>query len=301
MHPARLAAFALTLLVPTLGAQQVADTLFRPALAAPTYPRGAGPRVCVDEAHANTHTLSGGYRAFGRFLADDGWRPAPFTTPLSGEALAACVILVIVNARGRPGDTAAFTSEEVGTVEAWVVGGGALLLIADHMPLAGPAKTLAARFGAEFSDGFAVAPFHGFADLDRALGEPTIFRRRDATLAPHRITLGIDSVRSFMGQAFRLPPGAGAILRLPPGFVSLFPDQPWHFTPETRQVDVGGWSQGAVLTVGRGRVALFGEAAMFTAQLVGPGRFPAGMNAAGAEQNPLLLRRVMRWLAGGLT
>lgn len=37
----------------------------------------------------------------------------------------------------------------------WVESGGRLLLIADHMPLAGSAAKLAAAFGASFTDGFA--------------------------------------------------------------------------------------------------------------------------------------------------
>lgn len=49
---------------------------------------------------------------------------------------------------------------------------------------------------------------------------------------------------------------------------------------------------------GRGRVAVFGEAAMFTAQVTGPERQPMGMNAPGAEQNAQLLLNVLHWLSG---
>ena len=61
--------------------------------------------------------------------------------------------------------------------------------------------------------------------------------------------------------------------------------------------DAGGWSQGALLPYGLGRVAVFGEAAMFTAQLAGPAREPAGFNAPGAEANARLALRVLRWVA----
>jgi hypothetical protein len=50
------------------------------------------------------------------------------------------------------------------------------------------------------------------------------------------------------------------------------------------------------MKVGKGRVAVFGEAAMFSAQLDGP-RQPMGMNAPGAEQNHQLLLNVMHWLS----
>jgi hypothetical protein len=44
-------------------------------------------------------------------------------------------------------------------------------------------------------------------------------------------------------------------------------------------------------------VAIFGEAAMFSAQLTGPKGKPMGMNAPGAEQNHQLLLNVMHWLS----
>ena len=50
------------------------------------------------------------------------------------------------------------------------------------------------------------------------------------------------------------------------------------------------------MKVGRGRVAVFGEAAMFSAQLAGP-KQPMGMNAPQAEQNHQLLLNVMHWLS----
>jgi hypothetical protein len=50
--------------------------------------------------------------------------------------------------------------------------------------------------------------------------------------------------------------------------------------------------------MGRGRVAVFGEAAMFTAQLAGPERTPVGMNDPAAARNAQLLLNLMRWLAG---
>jgi hypothetical protein len=48
--------------------------------------------------------------------------------------------------------------------------------------------------------------------------------------------------------------------------------------------------------IGKGRVAVFGEAAMFSAQLGGPNRIPVGMNSPDADQNYRLLLNVMHWL-----
>ena len=102
-------------------------------------------------------------------------------------------------------------------------------------------------------------------------------------------------MRSFTGQAFTAP-GAEPILVLPATFIALMPRVAWQFTPDTKHVPVGGWLQGAVMKVGRGRAAFFGEAAMFSAKMVGPNRRPMGMNAPGAEQNVQLVRNLMGWL-----
>jgi hypothetical protein len=43
---------------------------------------------------------------------------------------------------------------------------------------------------------------------------------------------------------------------------------------------------------------MFGEAAMFTAQLAGPQQTKAGMNSDYAEQNYQLLLNIIHWLDG---
>jgi hypothetical protein len=89
-------------------------------------------------------------------------------------------------------------------------------------------------------------------------------------------------------------------MRLPATTVQLLPQTAWQFTPETPRITGSGWLQGAALPVGRGRVAVFGEAAMFTAQLAGAERRPAGMNSPTAPQNHRFALNVVRWLAGVL-
>jgi hypothetical protein len=116
-------------------------------------------------------------------------------------------------------------------------------------------------------------------------------RGRDTT---ERIT----QVRSFTGQAFRVSEGRAApVLVLPEGFVSLEPRIAWKFGPETKTRPVGSWLQGATIRVRGGRVAFFGEAAMFSAQVAGPEKRPMGMNAPMAEQNPQFVLNVLHWLA----
>ncbi len=297
-----------------LGAQQVPDRGFRPPIVTPTYTEGKGPVVCLDEGHANFHTLSERFWAFGELIRRDGYVVRALRAKLDGSSLARCGILVISNAQPSQAawDTypyptpSAFTPEEIRATHAWVGAGGRLLLIADHMPLAGAAANLAAAFGVTFTDGFAVEGFGADSTRNAAFAKPTIFRTADQSLRMHAIARGRDSsesvtsVRTFTGQAFQAPPTAEAVLVLPATFISLMPLKAWQFQPDTRRVPVGGWLQGAVMRVGSGRAAFFGEAAMFSAQVAGPERRPMGMNAPGAEQNFRLVLNVLRWLSGVL-
>lgn len=330
------AALLLLALSPwSLAAQQVPDRGFAPEISRPAFAVGAGPRLCLDEAHHNFHTLDNRFFAFGALARRDGFRVGPLREVFTADALAACEILVISNA--QPSDAAwetysyptpsAFSVAEVVAVRRWVEGGGRLLLIADHMPLAGAATLLAAAFGATFTDGFA---FEGERGPDGAWRRsdsdaPTMFVTRDGArtdgsgvddtvtahsaapgmLSKHPIARGRDStervtqVRSFTGQAFRMKgDGVQPVLVLPEHYVSLEPRIAWRFEPSTPLRHVGGWLQGATRHVGSGRVALFGEAAMFSAQIAGEQRVPMGMNAPGAEQNPQFVLNVLRWLTG---
>jgi hypothetical protein len=54
------------------------------------------------------------------------------------------------------------------------------------------------------------------------------------------------------------------------------------------------------MPVGKGRLAVFGEAAMFSAQIMRGGNppFRGGFNAKGAEQNKQFILNLVQWLAG---
>jgi hypothetical protein len=107
-------------------------------------------------------------------------------------------------------------------------------------------------------------------------------------------------VRTITGQAFRVadPRTVSPLLVLAPKTVLLLPTAPWEFTAQTPRVPAEGMLQGAALTRGRGRVAVFGEAAMFSAQVSGDERRRMGMNMTTASENPQLLLNVMHWLTG---
>ena len=305
--------FAILILIASLlvgcGGQRP-DKSFDPTVSNPAYEAGTGPLVCLDEAHNNFHTLENRFWAFGELLRRDGYVIESSREEFSAAALARCRILVISNAQLESGDwgeypyptPSGFTEAEIDAVQAWVMRGGSLLLIADHMPLAGVASKLASAFGVTFHDGFAVAGFQGAASRDAAFGIPTIFSIETETLLPHPITRGraetesVTSIRSFTGQAFQVPESAQVLMRLPDDFVLLMPERAWEFGPDTQTIPVGGWSQGAVMPFGSGRAAFFGEAAMFSAQITG--NEPSGMNAPMAEQNSQFVLNVMHWLSG---
>lgn len=162
----------------TLSAQQLPDRAFRPAVENPAYAVGDGPTVCLDEGHANSVRAS--------------------RTTFTPSTLSECRVLVIANAQPSadawntyPYPTPpAFSPDEIEATHRWVRGGGSLLLIADHMPLAGAAARLAASFGVTFTDGFALEGFGTEAERPAALAKPTIFRAADQTLRPHAIVRG---------------------------------------------------------------------------------------------------------------
>jgi hypothetical protein len=291
---------------------QVPDKFYAPDIKDPAYGTRTGPVVCLDEAHHNFHTLENRFWAFGELLRRDGYVVKASKEKFSAPVLERCDIFVIANAMLESGDwgeypyptPSGFTAQEIDAVQTWVEDGGALLLIADHMPLAGVASKLASAFGVEFNDGYAVAGFDGDENLGAAFAKPTIFSIENKTLIKSSITDGrnenesVASVRSFTGQAFQAPASAQPVLVLPQDFILLMPVKSDDFGPVTKRIPVGGWLQGAVMPFGSGRAAFFGEAAMFSAQL--SGNEPMGMNAPLAEQDFQLVLNIMHWLSGVL-
>lgn len=295
----------LLLVLPSLAAaQQVSDTSFAPRVGPPGYPRGRGPVLLIDEAHHNFHTAAGRYLPFARLAESDGFRVRGSAAPFTRALLDSARILVVANAlhadnvqRWQRPIRSAFTAEEVRVVREWVESGGSLLLIADHMPFAGAAMELGRAFGIGFIDGFAID--------QAAQNGPTVFRRADGSLGAKAILNGrtrterVDSVASFTGSAFRVDVAVDTVMVLPKTTMILAPQVAWQFNDSTTVPIPGSRAlQGAVLRVGRGRIAVFGEAAMFSAQLGGPQRAPMGMNHPVARQNGQFTLNVLHWLAG---
>jgi hypothetical protein len=291
----RIAALAIVcaLTAGAAAAQQVADPEADLSVAEPAFGAGKGPRVVIDGAHHNFHTVDGRYAPFATLLRNDGFRVDGSTVSFSDKSLSDVEVLVIANALAaqnveewRLPTPSAFTAEEIAAVHRFVERGGSLLLIADHMPMAGAATDLGAAFGVHFDNGFAL-------DGDN---EPDLFTHENGGLADDPLLANIRQLRTFTGSAFGAP-NARPLLRLDARYQVLTPKVAWEFDESTPRISAEGRLQGAVLEPGRGRVAVFGEAAMFTAQVAGPQRTPMGLRAPGAEENKAFALQLVHWLA----
>jgi len=295
---------ALSTLYPAVvDAQQIPDLDYNPPITSPAYPQNEGPRVSIDEAHHNFHTAVGRYQAFARLLRRDGYVIDRHRKKISSSSLEKVDVLVIANPIHKQNDgdwslptPSAYTPKEIEAIHSWVEDGGSLLLIADHMPFPGGAGDLAQSFGITFSNGFA---YPG----NKTRGKPDLFRLNSG-LEESLVTQGrnaketVSKIASFTGSAFKPPASAIPIMVFGPGSYSLEPEKAWDFKESTPRVPIDGWYQSAIMTVGNGRIAVFGEAAMFTAQRAGPSKRPMGMSRPEASQNHQLLLNVMHWLTG---
>ena len=285
--------------------QQLPDKGYSPFLKNPEYLPGKGPVVFIDEGHHNFHTKNGRFFAFAKLLERDGYKVEEFKGQFSKKKLSEGKILVISNALNKINvndwflpTPSAFEVNEIEELRQWVFDGGSLFLIADHMPMAGAAHDLAAVFGFDFTNGFAV---------DTSNKGPSLFTVRDNTLMESEITKGRDSTESveqiatFTGQAFKISGNnARPILKFNSSHTNFLPDTAWVFNEKTVKYNLEGWSQGAFTEYGNGKVVVFGEAAMFTAQIAGPQKNKVGMNSDIASRNFQLALNIIHWLDGKL-
>ena len=291
---------AFGLLCGSLFSQQVPDTLYDPVILHPEYMSGKGPLVLIDEGHYNFHTVNDRYLPFARLLRSDGYNVSGYSGEFESSRLRSVRILVIANAMNKINaenwylpTPSAFTDKEINILKLWVETGGSLFIIADHMPMGGAASDLASAFGFRFTNGFA---------LDTATPGPAYFYKKDNMLISNSITNGrnneetVNKAVTFTGQGFRAPAEATPILRFDNRFTLLESDTAWIFDSKTKYTPLNGWLQGAYMNYGKGRLVMFGEAAMFTAQLAGPTNTRAGMNSDYAEENFQLLLNIIHWL-----
>lgn len=291
------------------------------SVADPAYGRGGGPRVLIDEAHNNYQTMAERFKGFADLLTADGARVAPLRELISAESLAQADVLVICNALNvKNADEKktlnkwmmpapeALTDQEIEAVDKWVKGGGSLLLIADHMPFPSAVDKLAGSLGVLMGSNFAFdAAFSyrpGDMNLIKFYQKPPA--RSVGILHPHRVLDGrnasehIPFVVSFTGSAFRMKPGAvfTPLMELGEGTKIAWPSDHADISPKTPFSAGVGLYQGAVLPFGHGRVAVFGEASMFSVNYAEwVNNYPTGYQNLDAPHNKQFVLNVFHWLA----
>ena len=279
--------------------QQNADTTMVPILEKPYFKSNEGPTVYIDEMHNNFHTIDGRFKPFSDLLKRDGYQTKAL---ISYDALKTEDIVVISNAissrnigNWQQPIYDAFSTKEIERLKQWVSKGGRLLLIADHMPFSGASNTLANAFGFDFCD--------GFARLSEPQNRPDIFSKSNKRLSNSILTNGtygktIDSITTFTGSSFQIPSNAQGILKFLKGDSCLQPEIAWQFNEQTKTKDLEGNYQGAIVHFGKGKLAVFGEAAQFTAQTItnASGTYKVGFNSKNAPNNIEFIRNLMLWL-----
>ncbi|MEP2653761.1 MAG: DUF4350 domain-containing protein [Paraglaciecola sp.] len=265
---------------------QLPDPDFAPQNTKSTFSTLNSPVVFIDEAHNNFLTKNGRFKPFSQVLSSDGYTVKSSKEKFTLTYLKQADILVVANALDRdrqnwsPPFGDAFDQEEIKAIKQWVSQGGSLFLVADHTPF--PKVIEKISFGFEFSNGHV---------------RDALFRQDNKSLLQHSITKGITQVKTFGGSAFQIPENAQPLLILGKGATSVVPEIPFLVNAKTPRISVDGWYQGAVLEVGKGRVAVFAEGMMFSSQVTVSTGKKYGLVSDGAEQNEQFLLNIMHWLS----
>ena len=246
----------------------------------PTFSSEQSPLIVIDAAHANFHTASGRYQPLANLLLNDGYTIEENHELLSDTSFIATDVFVIANADFKASGIS-FRPNEIIALKNYVLEGGSLLLIADHTPFPAAIEELASAFSIQFFDVYA----------DDGQG---IFSKKNGGLSSDPLLDGIDQVRTFGGSAFKIDTNASRpLLLLGPEWMM----QTMEANGLSEKKSANGLLQGAVLPYGKGKVAVFGEAAMFSAQTYGRWKKRMGFHARGAEDNKQFILNLFHYLA----
>ena len=280
--------------------QPSADSTFDTSVKQVAYTGTVHPRVLFDEAHHNFHTSTGRYKPFADLLRNDGYILIPNKAKITHDVLLGNDIFVCANAFATEPDSItgrlpldpAFSDTECHLIKEWVRAGGSLLLIADHEPAGNAVARLSDSFHVQMSKAFTADPLHfNKIILDASWIEFSVAAQN---LGHHPITSGrnksekINKVLSFTGQSLKGPPGSSPILLLSDKAYDVI-----NIEDPARAsiIPAKGRCQGIALSFGKGRVIVWGEAAMLTAQ---DKNF--GMNYPGIDNKQLVLN-IAHWLS----
>ena len=278
------------------------DSLYDPEIICPAYLKNKGPAIYLDEGHNNRHTYGGlgSFVAFRNVLSKDGYQLISFKDLFTATSLQNVRLLIIPCAQNEKNLSprwfnptySAFKRSEIIAIKNWVDYGGSLFLIVDHHPFSGAAKELAKEFGFRLFNGHAVD----------TIRYPSYFHRANKTLHSNVITNGrditekIDSIITFSGSAMKLSDDASPIITFDDGWLQWLPDTAWNFNniePES----ISGLTQGAFMKFGKGKVVIFADGNMFSAQDTSWGG-KMGFIDPNAKYNYKLLLNIVHYLDG---
>jgi hypothetical protein len=280
-------------------AQQKVDSIVKPLGPAAAYKGAVHPKILFDEGHHNFHTSTGRYQPFAELLTGDGYILVVNKVKISMDALAGNDVFVCANAfatgpdsvTGRLPATPAFTADECQTLKQWVLNGGSLWLIADHEPAGDAVANLSDSFQVNMSKAYTVDP----RNFDKVVFNASWIRFsiENNNLGSHPIINGrnekerIKNLLSFTGQSLKGPQGSIPILQLSDEAYDVFNvEDPLKATIEPAK----GRCQALAMPFGKGRVVIWGEAAMLTAQAR-----DFGMDYPGVDNRQLVLN-IAHWL-----
>lgn len=276
--------------------QQQPDTTFTFQIEKPLF-SSKHPVIGIDQMHNNLHTKGGGFAPFAKLAEMDGFKVIEFSSYDQLENIDVLIIANPIHPKNQGNWTkptySAFEDEEIQRIKEWVYNGGSLLLIADHMPFAGAANKLANTFGFNYCD--------GFAQLSERQNNQDVFSIDNNRLNLEGLSddkLALESITTFTGSAFTYPEKASVVLRFLENDRCLIPETAWQFNKETETTTLKGFAQGAIMPTGHGKIAIFGEAAMFTAQTFTQNGniFTVGFNSPLAKNNILFIRSLLDWI-----
>ncbi len=291
-------------------AQQLPDMEFQYIIKTPAYEKGMGPTLLIDKAHS-PYLKRGFYDPFQKLVRSDGFQAKYLETKITENALDEAQILVVINAYRKTfakfpllQPPSAYEPDEIAIIKNWVTRGGRLLMIADHAPFAGGTNALAEAFGFTYFNGYV---FEG-ASLPFGRGEikfrkATGLNLENPVIRGNFIDEDINRFQTFTGTAFIPAIEAEQLLTLPNGYVAVMTHSIRHEIETAPRINVSGLSQGSTLVFGSGKLAVFAEAASFTALTISRQNQRTkytGMNHPKGAKNPLLILATMRWLADGL-
>jgi hypothetical protein len=196
------------------------------------------------------------------------------------------------DAAGRLSKELAFTAEECHYLKQWIINGGAIWLIADHEPAGNAVENLSDSLGVNMSKAFTADP----KNFDKIVLDASWIRysQKNENLGNHPIIKGrndsesVKTVLSFTGQSLLGPESSSPVLLLSDeAYDVLNIEDPLNATT----VSAKGRCQALTLELGKGRIAIWGEAAMLTVQHPGD-----GLNYPGVDNKQLLLNTA-HWLS----